>query len=181
MPSHCYRMRVFDRDLIRGGHYGQRSCEPHLKAEHSCTDQCCKREESPCQLGAVHTWHMALICRFQRVPPTEESSRCCSCIRQREGRPTCWKPGSKSPNFHFSLRACSQQFLRLPEIFPSEPRPAPFVEAWLARAGSRPCAPSLQAFFCEPPIFFRPCHTGRPFPHCKRGDAISVPIKTGDS
>ena len=34
MPSHCYRMRVFDRDLIRGGHYGQRSGEPHLKAEH---------------------------------------------------------------------------------------------------------------------------------------------------
>ena len=34
MPSHCYRMRVFDRDLIRAGHYGQRSCEPHLKAEH---------------------------------------------------------------------------------------------------------------------------------------------------
>jgi hypothetical protein len=33
VPSHC-RMRVFDRDLIRGGHYGQRSCEPHLKAEH---------------------------------------------------------------------------------------------------------------------------------------------------
>src|SRR5258708_18941824 len=27
-------MRVFDRDLIRGGHYGQRSCEPHLQAEH---------------------------------------------------------------------------------------------------------------------------------------------------
>jgi hypothetical protein len=28
------RMRVFDRDLIRGKHYGQRSCEPHSKAEH---------------------------------------------------------------------------------------------------------------------------------------------------
>jgi len=27
-------MRAFDRDLIRGGHYGQRSCEPHPKAEH---------------------------------------------------------------------------------------------------------------------------------------------------
>src|SRR5271166_3033234 len=27
-------MRVFDRDLIRAGHYGQRSCEPHLQAEH---------------------------------------------------------------------------------------------------------------------------------------------------
>jgi hypothetical protein len=23
-------MRVFGRDLIRGGHYGQRSCEPQL-------------------------------------------------------------------------------------------------------------------------------------------------------
>ena len=33
MPVRC-RMRAFDRDLIRGGHYGQRSCEPHLKAEH---------------------------------------------------------------------------------------------------------------------------------------------------
>jgi hypothetical protein len=27
-------MRAFDRDLIRGGHYGQRSSEPHLKAVH---------------------------------------------------------------------------------------------------------------------------------------------------
>jgi hypothetical protein len=33
VPSHT-RMREFDRDLIRGGHYGQRSCEPHLQAEH---------------------------------------------------------------------------------------------------------------------------------------------------
>ena len=34
VPSHYYRMRVFGRDLIRGGHYGQWSCEPQLKAEH---------------------------------------------------------------------------------------------------------------------------------------------------
>jgi hypothetical protein len=27
-------MRAIDRDLIRGGHYGQRSREPRLKAEH---------------------------------------------------------------------------------------------------------------------------------------------------
>jgi len=33
VPAHR-RMRAFDRDLIRGGHYGQRSCEPHLQAEH---------------------------------------------------------------------------------------------------------------------------------------------------
>jgi hypothetical protein len=33
VPAHC-RMRAFDRDLIRGGHYGQRPCVPHSKAEH---------------------------------------------------------------------------------------------------------------------------------------------------
>ena len=27
-------MRAFDRDLIRGGHYGQRSCKPRKQAEH---------------------------------------------------------------------------------------------------------------------------------------------------
>jgi hypothetical protein len=33
VPVHC-RMRTFDGELIRGRHYGQRSCEPHLQAEH---------------------------------------------------------------------------------------------------------------------------------------------------
>jgi hypothetical protein len=33
VPAH-HRMRPFDRDLIRGGHYGQRSCEPRKQAEH---------------------------------------------------------------------------------------------------------------------------------------------------
>jgi hypothetical protein len=27
-------MRAIDRDLIRGAHYGQRSCEPQKQAEH---------------------------------------------------------------------------------------------------------------------------------------------------
>jgi len=53
-------MRVFGRDLIREGHYGQRSCEPQLKAEHmAAPTNPAKREESSCQLGAVHTWHEA--------------------------------------------------------------------------------------------------------------------------
>ena len=30
---------------------------------HGCTDQACKREESTCQLGAVHTWHLADLTR----------------------------------------------------------------------------------------------------------------------
>src|SRR3954463_8378873 len=28
---------------------------------HGCTDQCCLREESSCQLGAVHTWHFSAV------------------------------------------------------------------------------------------------------------------------
>jgi hypothetical protein len=56
VPSHCYRMRLVDRDLIRGGHYGQRSCEPHQKAEHmAAPTNAAKREKSSCQHGAVHT------------------------------------------------------------------------------------------------------------------------------
>ena len=63
MPSHC-RMRAFDRDLIRGGHYGQRSCEPHLKAEHmAAPTNAANVKKVSCQLGAVHTWHLADIPR----------------------------------------------------------------------------------------------------------------------
>src|ERR1700687_2688279 len=51
-------MRGVGRDLIRGGHYGQRSCEPHQKAEHmAAPTNAAKREKSSCQPGAVHTWH----------------------------------------------------------------------------------------------------------------------------
>src|SRR5215813_13916829 len=55
------RMRGFDRDLIRGRHYGQRSCEPHKQAEHMAAPTNLRREESPCQPGAVHTWHEAAV------------------------------------------------------------------------------------------------------------------------
>jgi hypothetical protein len=51
------RMRAFDRDLIRGGHYGQRSCEPHKQAEHMAKPT--SKANFPCQPGAVHTWHLA--------------------------------------------------------------------------------------------------------------------------
>jgi hypothetical protein len=60
VPSHCYRMRVFDRDLIRGGHYGQRSCETAPTGRtHSCTDQQRDVKISLANSGAVHTWHIA--------------------------------------------------------------------------------------------------------------------------
>jgi hypothetical protein len=36
-------MRAFDRDLVRGAHYGQRSCEPRKQAEHmAAATKCCK-------------------------------------------------------------------------------------------------------------------------------------------
>jgi hypothetical protein len=38
------------------------SIRAHLTGRtHGRTDQSCIREESPCQLGAVHTWHLADI------------------------------------------------------------------------------------------------------------------------
>src|SRR5215831_15460869 len=55
-PMHG-RMRAIDRDLIREGHYGQRSWEPRKQAEHmAAPTNAAYVEESPCQLGAVHTW-----------------------------------------------------------------------------------------------------------------------------
>src|SRR5271169_5437913 len=52
-------MRGFGRDLIRGGHCGQRSCEPHQKAEHmAAPTNAAKREKSSYQPGAVHTADM---------------------------------------------------------------------------------------------------------------------------
>jgi len=32
---------------------------------HGCTDQVLRREESPCQLGAVHTWHLSEVVNGQ--------------------------------------------------------------------------------------------------------------------
>src|SRR6476659_4975707 len=40
-------MREFGRDLIRGGHYGQRSCEPRQQAEHmAAPTNAAKREKA---------------------------------------------------------------------------------------------------------------------------------------
>src|SRR5262245_28804045 len=84
-PEHC-RMRAFDRDLIRGGHYGQRSPEPQQKAEHMAAPTTAARVKKtlanpepsthgPSQratlsrptvaFGALRTWtdfHRATIC-----------------------------------------------------------------------------------------------------------------------
>jgi len=59
VPLHG-RVRGIDRDLIRGGHYGQRSYEPHTKAElMAAPTKAAPLQKSPCQRGAVHTWHVA--------------------------------------------------------------------------------------------------------------------------
>jgi hypothetical protein len=61
VPLHS-RMRAFDRDLIRGGHYGQRSCEPHKQAEHMAapTQACDVRKvlanSEPSTHGTTQTW-----------------------------------------------------------------------------------------------------------------------------
>src|SRR5450432_896210 len=70
-------MRVVGRDLIRGGHYGQRSCEPHLKAEHmAAPTNAAKREKSSCQSGAVHTWHNSDMPRWSLYVRYRGNSGC---------------------------------------------------------------------------------------------------------
>src|SRR5947207_200945 len=59
-------MRVIDRDLIRGGHYGQRSCEPRKQAEHmAATDPGCYvkillANSEPSTHGTKRTWRSRL-------------------------------------------------------------------------------------------------------------------------
>ena len=42
-----FRMRAIDRDLIRGGHYGQRSCEP-FRGIFEVSEQCPNMPLSNC-------------------------------------------------------------------------------------------------------------------------------------
>jgi hypothetical protein len=69
VPQHC-RVREIDRDLIRGGHYGQRSCEPHTKAEHMAapTRPATRRKSLPTR-SRPHMAH-----RVERV----QSDVCCA-------------------------------------------------------------------------------------------------------
>ena len=88
MPSHC-RMRANDRDLIRGGHYGQRPCVPHLKAEHMAaptnaayvkkilansepsthgTKRTNQSHPSLSAFGVKRTWHTACFMSTALVP-----------------------------------------------------------------------------------------------------------------
>ena len=78
------RMRAFDWDLIRGRHYGQRSCEPRKQAEHMAAPTSCRGEESPCQRGAVHTWHNSDL---PRCPPLRRCQGIADIKRARSERP----------------------------------------------------------------------------------------------
>jgi hypothetical protein len=56
------RMRAFDRDLIRGGHYGQRPCEPHTKAAHmALLRPDCDVQKVLANKGPFHTWHLSTL------------------------------------------------------------------------------------------------------------------------
>jgi hypothetical protein len=60
-PWHL-RMRAFDRELIRGGHYG-RANRPNTRPLRPTPQS----EDSTCQPGAVHTWSQADIGRAALV------------------------------------------------------------------------------------------------------------------
>src|SRR5262249_52443366 len=89
VPAHC-RMRGFDRDLIRGGHYGQRPlCAALTGRTHGCTDQPANVKKTlansePSTHGTKRTFASASVdvCfsnrpsgvkHFQGYPPTPAS------------------------------------------------------------------------------------------------------------
>ncbi len=79
-------MRVFDRDLIRGEHYGQRSCEPHSKAEHMA------QSDAPPQDGraslSAQSGNGAIITPMRRFPPPwiiEEHNNACFIVKDATG------------------------------------------------------------------------------------------------
>jgi len=59
-------MRAFDRDLIRGGHYGQRPREPRSKAEHMAAPTNAANvkkalaNSEPSTHGPKRTWSVAM-------------------------------------------------------------------------------------------------------------------------
>ena len=64
-------MRPIDWDLIRGGHYGQRSCEPHAKAEHmaaptnaALVKKVLANSEPSTHMALRHTYRSANECRL---------------------------------------------------------------------------------------------------------------------
>jgi hypothetical protein len=63
-------MRAFDRDLIRGGHYGQRSCEPHLKAEHTSapTNAANVKKVLANSEPSTHGGKPDILCSFRAFP-----------------------------------------------------------------------------------------------------------------
>ena len=92
MPPHD-RMRGYDRDLIRGGHYGQRSCEPRLKAEHMaaatkpCDVKILLANPEPSRTGLTQERKRTWEPRWQ----VEQQHRS---IRQAEARQNCSRVGS---------------------------------------------------------------------------------------
>src|SRR4029077_12643420 len=62
-------MRASDRDLIRGGHYGQRSCEPRKQAEHMAAPTQLQTCRKPLPTGSrPHMAHMRPAIPASRGP-----------------------------------------------------------------------------------------------------------------
>src|SRR5258708_16348598 len=116
-------MRGVGRDPIRGGHYGQRSCD-RIKRPNTWLHRPMlqNREESSCQTGAVHTWRRTdmptllsdVRCRGQTGSgwPTVEPARLTR-IGHKRVNPAC---GSK--------KAPTQHCVKTHKVSNSEPTTA---------------------------------------------------------
>ena len=91
-------MRAYDRDLIRGGHYGQRSREPHQQADHMAAPTTAARVKKalanpePSTHGPALRRRQAKLARSvgesptQVMPSRQPGSECCVSRRRRRPR-----------------------------------------------------------------------------------------------
>ncbi len=119
LASAAFRLRVCDRNLICGEHYGQR---PKISAAstgrtHGSTDQLCITvKKIPCQQGAVHTWLEATFgpCRrYVRFTPDSRPSSGNVCFAPDF---VCFTPRCGPPRAEVRHKACSAE---TPSVVPS--------------------------------------------------------------
>src|SRR5262249_9806487 len=101
-------MRAIGRDLIRGGHYGQRSCEPHLKAEHMAAPTNAAYGNKALANSEPSTHGTKLTCRLSRCGSLPGVERTC---------PT-WVEGDAIDSKRTSLGNWAQgKFIRAAKIY----------------------------------------------------------------
>jgi hypothetical protein len=147
VPAHC-RMREFDRDLIREGHYGQRPSAPHQQAGHmSAPNQCCIHVKK--LLSIRRRAHMTLSEPYSANKDDRDPAE--RTIGQRVGGPSRQGGGKNLVRPELSyVSACGAIRQGLARFTPCQGLPnLERGERGLSSKANTPCLCSLATFTCS--------------------------------